>query len=141
MYKGRQYEAEVDELAIIRTKNAPKGKQFSISGTWTQIASKLNQLGGGVSFAPGAKASQFEYGGTLGESLQAPVFVASSNTGGLNVEVLERIEERLGTLNDGLEKNAVETNKRFDRLQVFQVTSSVTKAQAKEAKQNQIGNL
>ncbi len=141
MYKGRQYEAEVDELAIIRTKNAPKGKQFSISGTWTQIASKLNQLGGGVSFAPGAKASQFEYGGTLGESLQAPVFVASTTGGGASTSVLEEIKAAINQQSEAMARNTEAVNRRIDRLQVYQVTSTVTKAQDKEARQAQIGNL
>lgn len=141
VYKGRQYEAEVDELAIIRTKNAPKGKQYSISGTWTQIASKLNQLGGGVSFAPGAKASQFEYGGSLGESLQAPVFVPSTSGGGFSASVLEEIKQAIDLQSDSLARNAEATNRRIDRLQVYQVTSTVTNAQAKEARQAQIGNL
>lgn len=71
------YEAEGGEMAIIRTKNAPANKPYTITGTHTQIASMLNRLGGGTNFEPGARLRSFAYG-NLGESLQPPIFVASS---------------------------------------------------------------
>jgi hypothetical protein len=132
------YEAEGNELAIIRTKNAPAGKKYSISGTHTQIASALNQLGGGKGFMPGASLSKFEYGGSLGESLQAPVFTPASNT--LPISDAGSINQVLDLLTEQA-KATQAVNARIDRFQVYQVTSSVTSAQRKEVIQDEIGTL
>lgn len=138
MYKNRSYEAEVGELAIVRTKNAPTGN-YTISGTHMQIASKLNQLGGGVPFALGGSLKKFEYGGGLGQSLQAPVFTPSAGNTVINYNngVQEKAFE---TLNEHA-KAIQAVSDRVDRIQVIQVTSSVTNAQKKEVKQQSIGTL
>jgi hypothetical protein len=134
------YEAEGGELAIIRTKGAPSNKKYSISGTHTQIASALNQLGGGKMFMPGAKLSKFEYGGSLGESLQAPVFTPSSNVG-LTTGGNDQLNETMGAFFQKLDENNAAINSRIDRLKVYQVTSSVTSAQKKQVIQDEIGTL
>lgn len=141
-FQDEQYEAEVDELAIIRTKSAPaRNKVFQIVGTHQQIASQLNVIGGGVSFAPGAKLKRFETGGLLGSSLTAPVFISSStnsNTNNLdNKELLAVIKEQ----NTKLDRFANETSKRFERIEVIQVSSTVRKALQKEVQQKAIGTL
>jgi hypothetical protein len=51
-FKGNEYEGEIDELSVIRTKNAPKGKRFTVTGTQSQIASAINKVGGGHDFEP-----------------------------------------------------------------------------------------
>ncbi len=140
MFKGRVFEDEVDELNIIRTKNAPKNAAFTISGTQTQIASALNQIGGGVPFASGARVSKMEFGGNLGESLQAPVFMPSvSNTvvstgSGISREDLNEFYSRM-------ENIAIEQSRRIDRLQVVQDTKTVTDAQKKRVKQSEVATL
>jgi len=73
-----QYEAQGDELAIINKKSARDNQVRTITGTNKQIASMINQLGGGISFAAGAKLKTFEGGGYLGQALQAPIFTPSS---------------------------------------------------------------
>lgn len=139
-FKGRQYEAEAKELAIVRTKNADPNKVFSVTGTQMQIASAINQFGGGRAFAPGASLTKFDYGGSLGETLQAPVFVPStSNTvvqhgGGISEEKFKEMMKRVEDL-------TVATNSRIDNIQVVQVTHTVTEAQKKQVKQNSIGVL
>lgn len=121
------YEAEGGELAIIRTKNAPSNKKYSITGTHSQIASKLNQLGGGKMFMPGAKYSNFEYGGGLGESLQAPIFTPASNSfeginqAGQTVEIMEAFFQKIDESNTAV-------NRRIDNIKVHQVTHEVESA-------------
>lgn len=139
-FKGEQYEAEVDELAIIRTRNAPRNRIYNFVGTHKQIASALNAAGGGINFAPGATMRKFASGGYLGDSLQAPIFIPSSNnnfinnSGGISEEKFDLMMKKMDTI-------AEEQSKRIDRLEVVQVTSTVTNAQKKEAKQNSIGVL
>jgi hypothetical protein len=139
-FKGQSYEAQVDELAVIRTQDAPRNKVFSVVGTQAQLASAANVIGGGVNFAPGAKMKRFAFGGNLGESLQAPVFVpSSSNTivsggTGLSTEQFDQFLSEVKNL-------ATEQSKRIDRLEVVQVTNSVTAAQKKQVNQSEVGTL
>ncbi len=145
LFKGRVFEDEVDELNVIRTKNAPANKPYTISGTHTQIASLLNQLGGGKAFAPGATLKRFEYGGNLGESLQAPVFIPSNQGSGPAADkLLDAIREQsenLQTVSDKIEAQTKAINGRIDRLEVVQVTDSVTSAQKKKVRQSSLGTL
>lgn len=83
-FGGQQYNAEVDEMNVIRTKNAPRNKTYSITGNHSQIASALNTLGGGVSFSPGATVSQFANGGQLGTKLRPPTFNSGYYSSGVN---------------------------------------------------------
>ena len=139
-FKGQSYEAEVDEMSVIRTKNAPRNKVFKLVGTQKQIASALNQIGGGISFAKGARVEQFANGGNLGESLQAPVFMPNSNT--LLLTANSGItEEKFETFMNEIRNLAQEQSRRIDRLEVVQVTSTVTKAQKKEVQQSEIATL
>jgi hypothetical protein len=137
-FKGKEYEAEVDELSVIRTKGAPKNKVFNITGNQAQIASMLNEIGGGIRFAPGAKLKKFAEGGFIGESLQAPVFspivttVNGSSSGDMN-KVLDAVVEN--------SKAIQAVNGRIDRLQVVQDTRTVTSAQKKQVSQSNVGTL
>ena len=137
VYKGNQFEAEVDELAIVRTKNADKSKRYTISGNHSEIASMLNQLGGGVAFRPGAKLRKFEYGGDLGQSLQAPVMPSQI----INYNSPSNVITQFENVVNAIDKKTDAINDRIDRLEVVQKTSTVTTAQAKEAKQKSIGTL
>ncbi|SHK92801.1 hypothetical protein SAMN05444266_101616 [Chitinophaga jiangningensis] len=139
-FRGRQYEAEVNELSIIRTRNAPSGK-FTITGNHAQIASTLNQLGGGVSFAPGGMLHKFAYGGSLGTSLPAPAYYtlpASPAMPTTNVDVqfssiIETLQQQGAAI--------VAVSGRIDRLQVTQDTDSVRNALQKKVKQQSPGTL
>lgn len=138
-FRGESFEAEVDELAVIRTRNASHSRLYNVVGTQSQIASAMNVAGGGVNFAPGAKTKMFDYGGALGTNLQAPVFQpAISNVlvtnGGSNSDKMDELMNRIDAL-------AQEQSKRIDRFEVRQVTSSVTDAQKKQVKQSAIGTL
>lgn len=70
------YEAEGGEMAIINKNSTMDKGKYTVSGTPRQIASAINELGGGIRFAPGATAAKFEYGGLLGSNLTAPVMSA-----------------------------------------------------------------
>jgi hypothetical protein len=122
------YEAEGGELAIINKRSASAKGNYTVSGNLQQIASAINTIGGGTSFSNGAKVSKFEYGGYLGSVLQAPVYTPSNTlvNNSTNIDMTEFI-------------NAID--RRFDRMQVHQVTNSVTKAQGKEVKQIQLSTI
>lgn len=137
-FKGRKYNAEVKELAVIRTKNAPANKKFRVEGTQMEIASAINRIGGGIDFRPGASIKKFASGGLPGGVLQPPVLTNSSNVinnfGGVSEEKFDQLIDKIEEMNDA-------TNGRIDRLEVVQVTSSVTNAQKKETRQSSIGTL
>ena len=157
-FKGRVIEDEVNELNIIRTKNAPANKTYTITGNHTQIASALNEIGGGVKFAGGAsimnnysydgslinnyeseKITRFDFGGSLGEALQPPTFSTRpasnvTNYYGVQRKDLDEIVSEFRGIADA-------QSQRIDNIQVQQVTSTVTKAQAKKVKQSKIASL
>lgn len=137
-FKGQQYNAEVDELSVIRTKNASRSRIYNVIGTQRQIASAMNVAGGGVPFATGATLRYFENGGNLGESLQAPVFLPTINSIQTAVGVTK---EDLQELAGGMYAIAEAQAARIDRMEVYQVTDTVTAAQKKLVKQNAIGEL
>lgn len=136
-YKGEQYNAEVGELAVIRTKNAPSSKKYTVSGTQMEIASAINKIGGGISFKPGASVRKFESGGYLGDALQPPVFASSSSTF-VSLGLSEaKMDELITTMNS----HAKEQSKRIDRIQVQVSEQEISKAQSKQVKRSSIGTL
>lgn len=144
VFRGKQYEAEVEELAIIRTKNAPKNKRYSLSGTQTQIASALNVIGGGRAFAAGASISKdFATGGVLGSSLEAPIFVPSNASGNDDaiLDELKRLNDRVELQTNASNNLIEETSKRIDRIQTFVVTKEISEGLNKERKQTAVGTL
>lgn len=144
VFRGKQYEAEVEELAIIRTKNAPKNKRYSLSGTQTQIASALNVIGGGRAFAAGASISKdFATGGVLGSSLEAPIFVPSNVSGNDDaiLDELKRLNDRVELQTNASNNLIEETSKRIDRIQTFVVTKEISEGLNKDRKQTAVGTL
>lgn len=133
------YEAEGGELAIVNKKSVKDNKVRTLTGTNKQIASMINQLGGGVSFAKGAKVVKFESGGYLGDSLQPPVFNPSMGIIGRNdnTEVIDAIQEQTTALT----KMAEEQSKRIDRIQTFVSEKDISDSQKKRAKQTSIGTM
>jgi hypothetical protein len=88
-------------------------------------------------FASGGIAGSYP-----GSSLQAPVFTPASNNVYVqnNTDFTELIGEVRQLRNETI-RNHQATSNRIDKLQVYQVTSSVTSAQKKEAKQTKIGSF
>jgi hypothetical protein len=143
-FNEHQYEAEVKELAVIRTRNADRNKVYTVTGNQMQLASFANVIGGGINFKPGATAKKFASGGVLGGSLQAPIFVPTAQASNNNDALLAELK----TLNNKIENHAIAisnqtkaTNDRIDRLEVIQVTDTVTAAQKKKVKQNSVGTI
>jgi len=139
-FKGSRFEAEVDELAIIRTKGAPKGRKFKVEGTQEQIASAINRIGGGIDFKPGANIKKFETGGAIGQSLQAPIFKPAS-AAILNANNNDDVVDALNEQREMIKELADAQSRRIDRIQVQQVTRTVTNAQNKQVRQNNVGTL
>ncbi len=81
MFRGRTFEAEAKELAIVNKRSAQSNKVITLSGTPKQIASGVNAYGGGRDFAPGwskatLSAPSFDSGkGWLAEHSQVPRFI------------------------------------------------------------------
>lgn len=143
-FKKQDYNAEVDELAIIRTRNAPKNKRYMMIGTLMQIASGINYEGGGVDFHPGVQKKRFATGGILGSNLQAPFFVPSGNSQANNdamIKELKAIQEKLDTQSATNMKVTKAINERIDKIKVEVLEKEITKAQNKEAIRSTIGTL
>lgn len=145
IFKGRVFEDEVDELNIIRTKNAPRNQVFQAIGTQQQIASALNKVGGGIDFAPGASIKKHAYGGTLGAVLQAPIFTPASNNVIVNmnelIDEVRNLRAETAQLRDATVDNYQATNNRFENLKAHVVVQEITNAQKKKAKQTRIATL
>lgn len=132
------HEAEDGELFVINRNSASQNRTYTVSGTPSQIASKINEVGGGVAFNPGAILGTYEKGGYLGANVKAPVYIPSSNlrrgeSSNLNEELLTLIYEQ----NNRIEQQ----NNRIDNIRVHVVTNDVTTSQNKLNKKAQIGTL
>jgi hypothetical protein len=137
-FKGKNYNAEVEELAVIRTKDAPAGRRFKVEGTQMQIASAANRIGGGIDFKPGAKIRKFDSGGIPGGILQPPVFDAQSPTVIVNSGITK---EDLDELKEAFIERTEATDRRIDRIQTFVSEKDISDAQKKQVKQSSIGTL
>lgn len=159
LWKRRPIETEVEEAFVINRKSMASGRVLTVTGTVRQIASAINEHGGGVRFAPGAQVVQhtqpvrnsrtailtgtvtregtkyrtMEFGGTLGSTLSAPTspqtFLSQSG-GGDMADLKNMVEQTQATILQVSEQ----TNRRIDRLEVVQVTKTVTDAQKKQVK-------
>ena len=130
------YEAEGDELAIINKRSARSNRVYQVIGTASQIASAINEVGGGVRFAPGAKVKKFALGGVFnGAGVQAPVFIPA-NTGQQtndNAEILDAVVASAEAIRS--------TNTRIDRLQVTLNPNDVRKENKQFEKQTELATL
>lgn len=138
-FGGRSYNAEVAEMNIIRTRNAPKNGIYTITGSQKQIASALNSIGGGVSFAAGASVKKYAMGGALGSRLKAPYFSAGSYLNGGNVggKVNDDRIERLENMTEQVLAAVYST----DAKPVVLVPQKVTNAQRKKVKDTTVGDI
>jgi hypothetical protein len=138
-FGGQAYNAEVDEMNIIRTRNAPKTGTYSITGSHKQIASALNAIGGGISFATGASVKKFTTGGYLGSKLKAPYFSAGAylNGGSVSGKVNDDRIERLEAMTEQVLAAVYST----DAKPVTLVAQNVTSAQRKKEKDVSTGTL
>lgn len=160
MFKGRIFEDEVDELNVIRTKNAPRGRKYSISGTQEQIASALNEIGGGVRFSIGADIKRLEFGSTLNSlgstssafTLQAPnptVLLGRPTEGNTKLEQnisaltneVRSVSKKVDQTTENMNILAWQTNTRIDKIKVQVVAKEVVNTDNSTKKASSIGRL
>lgn len=164
IFKGRIFEDEVDELNIIRTKNAPKGIRYQVEGTQEQIASYLNEIGGGVKFSHGAVGRKLEFGGSLQPlgkwdaggsvfSLSPPLNPASlfnndSHSNGRLEKLIGDVAVEIGEVNKRVSKQtenlnilASQTNNRIDKIKVQVVAKEVIDKDKSIRKASAIGTI
>lgn len=115
-------EAEGGELAIINKRAASLSDVYTVTGTTKQIASQINEAGGGKRFAIGGKLSKLEYGGSFGKQLGTPGDVSYLHDNGTK-ELIDA------------------TNKRIDNIKVFVVSKEVEKENNKLNKAAEINTL
>lgn len=129
------FEAEGGEMAIINKNSTMDNGLYSFTGTPRQIASAINEIGGGVRFAPGAVGSRkFEYGGMLGANLSAPQFRGyyQNNTGASPSDN----EAYMQTM-----KAITAMNGSIRNIKVSLDLHSVTRAQNDYTKQTRVGTI
>ncbi|MCL1690841.1 phage tail tape measure protein [Elizabethkingia anophelis] len=121
---------------IINADSMEDNTVYSVTGTTSQIASKLNSIGGGVDWFGGATLKKFESGGIFSwNRTQPPVFnsqiqsVNSMNENSESSERLARIEYSLEQLSKEAQKKVVLNPK------------DVTNYQRENQKQTEIGTL
>jgi tape measure domain-containing protein len=134
-------EFEGEELAIINKKSAQSNKVYSVTGTPKQIASGINEIGGGVSFASGAIFKKYATGGYFGSSVQPPVFRSYyQNTTSKNNSSDNYQSDRL----DKIEKMIIATNQTLSR-EVHRKTvissKEISSFQKNDFKQSEIATL
>jgi len=134
------YEAEGEELAIVNKRSAKSNQKLSVTGTPRQIASAINEWGGGVRFASGAAIRKLEYGGNLGSNLRPPVNPSSflspgnSNSG---TDAMNNVLAMVATVAGSV----AATNDRIDKLKVVVVAKEVDAQNTKDKKAAEIGTL
>lgn len=136
------YEAEDGELAIINKRSSTLNKKFTVTGTPRQIASAINQVGGGVNFASGARIRKLEYGGYLGTNSRAPVdltFLKNSDTSSNNG--FDEVNRQFGKVYQMLAVVSEQTNKRIDRIKVDVVAQEVVNTDEEIKRAKAVGSL
>ncbi|AZA82168.1 hypothetical protein C1637_09945 [Chryseobacterium lactis] len=139
--KTNEVEAFIEKDEAIINKNSMKDQStYTVTGTPSQIASKINSIGGGVDWDGGATMKKFMKGGTyLGSNLQPPIFrsyyeKASStfgNTG--NLDRLDRIEQSIEEL--------AAIQKKESMRKTYVVQRDITNSQNESKKQSEIATL
>lgn len=140
LFKGREFEAEAGELAIINKKSAADNKQYTISGSVKQIASKLNEIGGGKRFATGAVMHKYADGGYLGSRIQPPVFASyysEATTKATQKQNVEKLEALIATNSNDI----ATVNQTLKNLTVSVRTQDINESQKKLQKQSEIATL
>lgn len=95
-------EVEGKEGYVINKKSMASNKTMTVTGTPAQISSAANVAGGGIDFAPGASKFMYEYGGSLGMNLQAPVILprqySTSGTTQNSAQILETMSAQANAI-------------------------------------------
>lgn len=126
--------------AIINQNTMSDTSVYNVSGTPSQIASKLNSIGGGVDWDGGATMKKFLNGGRyLGSNLQAPFIKSYYDTSNAavssveNTERFDRIESKIEDLAD------LQIQESFKRVYVS--GKDIAEDQRERAKRTEIATL
>ena len=129
-------EMEGDE-AIINKKSMADNNTYTITGKPSQIASKINAIGGGVDWFGGATLSKFQSGGLFNwNRTQPPVFNAQRQQFQAMDQNTDYTSERLDRTEAMLESLAKEQYKK-----VVVSSKEISKQQRETEKQTEIGTL
>lgn len=139
--KTNEVEAFIEKDEAIINKNSMKDSNtYTVSGTPSQIASKINTIGGGVDWAGGATLSKFMNGGPyLGSNLQPPVFRSYYETSGSKNSDNSN-SERIAVMEEMLNKTIETLNREVNRPTTLN-PNKVTDYQKEYQKQTDIGTL
>ncbi len=139
-FKGNAFEAEAKELAIINKKSASDNKVYNVTGTTKQIASLLNEIGGGKRFATGAVLHKYANGGYLGSRIQPPVF-ASYYSSATTDATQSHDNAELKALIAATSNNVDTVNQTLKNLTVSVRTQDINESQKQLQKQSEIATL
>lgn len=133
--------AEMEGGEAIINQNTMNDKNvYNVSGTPSQIASKLNSIGGGIDWDGGATMKKFLNGGTyLGSNLQAPFiksYYDSANSAVSFSENSERLNRIEGMIEDIADLQAQEAIKR-----VYVSGKDIAEDQRERIKRTEIATL
>lgn len=129
-------EMEGDE-GIINKKSMADNNTYTITGKPSQIASKINAIGGGVDWFGGATLSKFQSGGLFNwNRTQPPVFNAQRQQFQSMDQNTDYTSERLDRTEAMLESLAKEQYKK-----VVVSSKEISKQQRETEKQTEIGTL
>ena len=137
--KTNEVEAYIEKEEGIINKNSMRDKNiYSVSGTPSQIASKINSIGGGVDWDGGATIKKFMKGGPyLGSNLQPPVFRSYyESSGSRNTSESSDLTELKQMITELAKLQQQESSKR-----VYVSQREISNAQSEYNKQTEIATL
>ncbi len=126
---------EGDE-GIINRRSMNDSNQYTISGTPSQIASKINSIGGGVDWFGGATISKFKSGGLFNWNRTQPPVFNSQIQKFEDAQMQSETNDRMDRAEMMIEALAKEQSKK-----VVLNPKEVTKFQKENYKQTEIGTL
>lgn len=121
---------------IINATSMSDSNKYTVSGTPSQIASKINSIGGGVDWFGGATISKFKSGGLFNwNRTQPPVFNSQ-------IQKFEEAEKQSET-NDRMDRaeRMIEALAKEQSKKVVVSSKEISKSQKENFKQTEIGTL
>lgn len=131
------------EEGIINKNSMRDSGIYTVTGTPSQIASRINAIGGGVDWMGGATMKKWSQGGYLGSRVQPPVFKSYYDriqTENYSSDRLDKIEEMLENTNRTLEHTS-QTLKTEIQRKVIISSKEMTLVQNENLKQSEIATL
>ncbi|GAB0154756.1 hypothetical protein CHRYSEOSP005_00160 [Chryseobacterium sp. Alg-005] len=134
--------AEMEGMEGIINADSMKDKNtYTVSGTPSQIASKINSISGGVDWDGGATMKKFMKGGTyLGSNLQPPVFRSYYENPSYSQSGSEGNNERMERIERSIEEIAA-IQKRESMKKVYLPQRDIDNAQKENKQRSEIGTL